>query len=507
MPLGTLIIRADASVAMGTGHVMRCLALAQAWQDEGGQCIFAMAETTPAVQDRVRAEKFDLAILPVSPATPQDAARLADLAATGHASWVVVDGYRFDVEYQRTLKAAGLKLLLIDDTGHAGSYVADLVLDQNAHASEDFYQRRAPHTRLLLGPRYAMLRREFKSWRGWEREIAPHGRKLLVTMGGSDPQNLTLRVIQLLKSIKLKGIEAAVVAGGSNPHIESLEQATADSKTVQLHKNTVNMADLMAWADAAVSAAGTICWEMCLLGLPAILVDLAENQRPIAQGLAQRGIAIHLGSETDTSPEQIAFKLEWLLLTPDLRRSMSRNGRSLLDGRGAERVISVMRLAEWRLRRTQPEDVDLLWQWANDADVRAASFSSNVITQERHREWFSTKLTDPNAVVLLAMDANNSPAGVVRFDIEGQRALMSISLARGFRGKGYGKTVVELAVRELFQSTTATAIDAYVKPMNDVSLHLFAQSGFRRQQDGIFSGQPAVHFTLEKNQVAVTGLL
>src|SRR6478752_3505281 len=137
MPNGTLIIRADASVAMGTGHVMRCLALAQAWQDQGGECIFAMAETTAASEGRIRGEKFEVTPVRGYPGTLQDAEQLVQLALAHDATWVVVDGYQFDVEYQRRLKAAGLKVLVVDDTGHAGAYVADLVLDQNAHATKD----------------------------------------------------------------------------------------------------------------------------------------------------------------------------------------------------------------------------------------------------------------------------------------------------------------------------------------------------------------------------------
>src|ERR1700690_3184416 len=133
MPPGTLILRADASVAMGTGHVMRCLALAQSWQDEGGQGIFAMAEPDPSLEERVRSEGIGVVTIVASAGSQQDLSQFVDLAGTHHASWVVVDGYQFDVEYQRSLKAAGLKVLLIDDTGHAGAYVADVVLDQNAH--------------------------------------------------------------------------------------------------------------------------------------------------------------------------------------------------------------------------------------------------------------------------------------------------------------------------------------------------------------------------------------
>ena len=170
----TLVVRADATVVMGTGHVMRCLALAQAWQDAGGSCVFAMAEPTPAVEERVAAEGIQVVrFRKTIPGSSQDAAQLVELARAQGAAWLVVDGYHFDAEYQRRLKDTELKLLWVDDNGESAHYYADLVLNQNAHARDGLYVHREPYTRLLLGPRYALLRREFARWRDWKREIAP----------------------------------------------------------------------------------------------------------------------------------------------------------------------------------------------------------------------------------------------------------------------------------------------------------------------------------------------
>src|SRR5438445_13504461 len=110
MQVSTLIIRADASIAIATGHVMRCLALAQAWQDAGGNVVFAMAESTPAIDRRLRSEGVEIEQLEVSPNSVQDAREVATLACHRQATWIVVDGYRFDSDYQRNLKNAGLKL-------------------------------------------------------------------------------------------------------------------------------------------------------------------------------------------------------------------------------------------------------------------------------------------------------------------------------------------------------------------------------------------------------------
>ena len=208
-----------------------------------------------------------------------------------------MDGYQFDVEYQRAVKAAGLKLLVIDDTGHMGAYVADMVLDQNAHADENLYQHRENYTRLLLGSSYALLRRESNAWREWNRKIAPDGRKVLVTIGGSDPDNLTLIAIRAMRMVAEGKLEATVVVGGSNPYGDQIEaEIRGTGGSIRLLKNVSDMPELMADADVAISGAGSTCWEMCFLGLPAIVIDVAENQRPIAQELDRRGIAIHLGS-------------------------------------------------------------------------------------------------------------------------------------------------------------------------------------------------------------------
>jgi UDP-2,4-diacetamido-2,4,6-trideoxy-beta-L-altropyranose hydrolase len=179
---------------------------------------------------------------------------------------------------------------------------------------------------------------------------------------------------------------------------------------------------------------------------------------------------------------------------------MSKRGRNLVDGRGAERVASAMTAASLNLRRVRAEDCELLFAWANDPEVRASSFSSEVIPWERHQEWFSEKMADQNALLYVVMGPNDGPIGQVRYDIEGRRALVSISLGAGFQGKGYGGKCLTLAAEELFQSTSATLIDAYVKPTNESSLRMFLTAGFQRQPDASFAGQPAVHLILEKNR-------
>lgn len=338
----TILIRADANVAMGTGHVMRCLALAQAWQEAGGRAIFVGVGVLPRLRERLRSEGFAVLESEGRPGSREDARGAARLASQFAAEWILVDGYHFDADYQKELKAAGLRILFVDDNRHARHYAADLVLNQNVHAEESLYADREPYTRLLLGSRFVLLRREFQQWRHWKRAIPPTGRKILVSMGGSDPGNATAALIPTLKGLLAEGLEVAIVAGSGNPHLDSLEQAIGPNGGIRLMRDVVNMAELMAWADVMLAAAGTICWEICAMGLPALLVVTASNQRLAAQKLAALGAA-----QTVDAPESIATAvpplLRQLLDSQSMRRSFSSKARQLVDMEGAARVVSALR--------------------------------------------------------------------------------------------------------------------------------------------------------------------
>ena len=492
-----ILIRADATVAMGTGHVMRCLALAQAWQNWGGRCVFAMAGSTPAIEGRLKEEGIEIEHLVADAGTAEDSQETLRLARSKNANWIIVDGYQFGVAYQQAIKAAGFKLLFIDDYVHSYPYCADLVLNPNVQANRNLYSNRNPSTQLLLGPRYAMLRREFRPWRNWQREIPAVGRKILVTMGGSDPDNLTAKVIEAIR--KLSSLETVILVGGSNPHLRSLE-ALIEHEWMRLITDAACVPDLMAWADVAVTGAGTTFWEMCFLGLPGILLVLAENQEGIAAAGGEMGIAWNLGRGADVTASTIAEKLRQLLSSSETRKSQSEKGRDLVDGRGAERVVAF--LSDLELRRTVESDREVFWEWASDPEARAVSFHNETISWEQHTKWFRAKMEDPNAILYTATNGSGLPMGQVRYQIEGKRAVLSISLGVLFRGGGLGQRVLTAAVEKLFHDSEVEYIEAYVKPTNTPSLKLFAAAGFRRLPTKLIEGQEGVHFILERNAFA-----
>jgi UDP-2,4-diacetamido-2,4,6-trideoxy-beta-L-altropyranose hydrolase len=300
--------------------------------------LFAQAETTPALKARLGAEHIDSVPLPVERGSPSDSAATIALARSTGATLIIADGYCFGSAWQKQIRASGLRLLLIDDNGQADEYHADVILNQNLWAKSSLYASRDPRTRLLLGTRYALLRREFLAAPA-ERTIREPARKVLVTLGGSDPDNVTMKVVEALR--QLKAIEAVVVIGGSNPH-SALLKATlgAGDSALRCVIDAPRMPELMAWADVAVAAAGSTVWELAFMGVPTVLVVTANNQAGIAEALHGEGVSLSLGFNPMLTAARIAAALRGLLADSSLRQEMSRKGRQLVDGLGVDRVLT-----------------------------------------------------------------------------------------------------------------------------------------------------------------------
>jgi UDP-2,4-diacetamido-2,4,6-trideoxy-beta-L-altropyranose hydrolase len=343
MTAASLLIRADASISTGTGHVMRCLALAQAWQDAGGRAMFATAGAPPAIQARLAAEGCDEFSITAGPGSSSGASQTIALAREHKAGWIVVDGYQFDADYQRLLEAAGCKVLFIDDHGHSSHYCADLVLDQNVHVPASAYAQRSPNTRLLLGARYILLRREFTDWVEWQRPAGSAARKILISMGGSDPDNLTAHALRALDGTGMENLEITVVVGGSNPHGAQLERAAEERKNpIRLVRDIRQMPEIMAGADVAMIAAGGTLWEALFMQCAVLSYGRGRVQKTIVQGLERDGVVVNLGDGADAGGEVAIQALRQVLDSQDWRERLSRKGRALVDGRGSRRVADIL---------------------------------------------------------------------------------------------------------------------------------------------------------------------
>lgn len=341
-----LLIRADGSETRGTGHVMRCLALAQAWQDAARGPVHWLAHAlTPALRSRLQSEGIlILPALAAAPGSADDASALAATARRLEVPWTIIDSYDFRGNYQDHLRRAGVRHLAFDDNGHAGHYSADLVLNGNFHAREDFYRKRHPATRLLLGCRHTPLRREILTARsalpGADAMSLP---RLLVTFGGSDPHNTTLRALQAVARLGPPGVACTAVVGGSNPHLASLrDYLAAHPGAAILEVDVADMGRLMASSDVALMAGGSSVLEALYFGLPMVIATIADNQLLLAEKLREAGLAVLAGHGAEASADAMASALDGLLRNPAQRAAMAEAARTCVDGKGIARILEMM---------------------------------------------------------------------------------------------------------------------------------------------------------------------
>jgi UDP-2,4-diacetamido-2,4,6-trideoxy-beta-L-altropyranose hydrolase len=494
-----VLLRADAGPEIGSGHAIRCLALKQAWEDAGGHATLASVAPAPGIS--LPLNDAEIFFLGVEPGSHDDAIETISFARRIGATWLVVDGYRFGADYQQTIKDSGLRLLFIDDYGHAEKYCADIVLNQNAGAREGLYANREASTRLLLGPEYVLLRRQFRRWRNNNREIPAIAKHVLVTTGGGDSSNVTLGIIAALQQTDVKGLEAIVVVGDVNQHRDEIENAIRGSHVPLTLKHSVaNMAELMAWADVAISGAGSTCWELAFMGLPNIALVLSDNQEAVAENVNALGVSLNLGRYSDIQPGTLSQELSRLITSPALRKEMSDRGRAFIDGNGASRVVRTMQRGNLTLRRATMDDCSLIWRWASAAEVRAVSFSSGAISWPEHVDWFTRKLAEPSCFMFIAMDNEDQSVGHVRFDLKNEsEAQIGIIIDQSKRGLGYGSLLIDGSVVELFRTTSVRKITAFIKPENQASLKAFERAGFRRVGSDTIKGQRALRFSRSAN--------
>jgi UDP-2,4-diacetamido-2,4,6-trideoxy-beta-L-altropyranose hydrolase len=331
-------IRADGSVEIGTGHVMRCLAIGSRLIEQGADVRFLCVQMLGHLVDRIVASGMEVRFL-----APADALELSAVQRAV-ADWVtidllVVDHYGLDKTWETGVRSVAKRVMVIDDSGR--SHDCHMLLDQNyPNPIHDLYLHRIPAgCELLLGPQYALLRPEFAALRAASLSRSrTNFSRLLIFMGGGDPGNETTKVLHGIGGAVLAWETVDVVIGAGNPHLREVQSACVRLPNATLHIQTSRMAELMSVADCAICAAGSTTWERCALGLPALVTILAANQAPVAEAVAAAGGHQLLGWHDQLTPEDYADAL--LKLDADKLCRMSQVAAGICDGRGAERVAT-----------------------------------------------------------------------------------------------------------------------------------------------------------------------
>lgn len=500
-----IAFRVDASLQIGTGHVMRCLTLAKVLRDRGKECVFLTRNYQGCLTDMLLSQGFPVSVLP----RPENKQPMCDESLLAHAhwldvswltdalqtvealanrvvDWLVVDHYALDRRWESWIRPHTRKIMVIDDLADR-EHDCDVLLDQNL--VENFETRYAPLVTAscarLLGPKYALLQPGYSELRFHAPlRSSPVGR-ILVYFGGSDSHNLTGLTISVLLALRHPQLKIDVVIHPKSKNSEALRVNVAGSPSITLHENVPSLAPLMAQADLAIGAAGATTWERCCLGLPAIVVTVGENQVAIADWLHRAGLIRWLGAAENITAEILREAVEQVINSKDLR-SWSRLCRSIVDGVGVNRVASLFTLRPdigLMVRAAEAADETILLNWANDPLVRENSFQQSCISHETHRNWFRSRLKANSRVRIYIIETEDRlPVGQVRFELADLGWEIDFSIANFARTRGLGARLLNAAIKEFRSAIPDVPLIGKVKASNHASIRLFLKLGFRRMQ-------------------------
>jgi UDP-2,4-diacetamido-2,4,6-trideoxy-beta-L-altropyranose hydrolase len=345
-------IRADSSTSIGSGHIMRCLTLAEQLRNSGAEVFFICLELAGNMIPLIEKKGYVVEIIPHIKVVQDDMWK-KDLEYTKkiikcskkQIHWLIVDHYGLDNRWENGLRTYTKRVMVIDDLANR-QHDCDLLLDQNFYSDMALrYQGVTPsHCTQLLGPQYALLRPEFYKARNNQRKRDGKIRRVLLFFGGSDPTNETVKALAAIKLLNWSAITIDVVVGMANSNKEYIKQLCDNLPNTIFHCQVNNMAELMANADLAIGAGGTATWERCFLGLPSLTVVVADNQDEVTTAVAQAGATIKIGYSWEATVQRIAESVAAFLDNPTLVKRMSEKALELMGIQNPINTPSVVKL-------------------------------------------------------------------------------------------------------------------------------------------------------------------
>jgi UDP-2,4-diacetamido-2,4,6-trideoxy-beta-L-altropyranose hydrolase len=510
-----IAIRVDASFQIGNGHVMRCLALAHELHRKGAQVLFVcrehpghLCETITSIgfkvfrlgfylhsnsDERLKNSRYekrqDLLTHSGWLGVDQDVDVRQTMEALQESSswdWLIVDHYALDAHWESSMRRVAKKIMVIDDLADR-VHDCDLLLDQNYFKKPDKrYEGLLPeYCETLLGPKYALVRPEFRQARRFTRVRGNGIARVLVYFGGNDPDNLSKMALEALDMPELRYLLVDVVLGSNNPHREELKKQAKKRPGTRLFIQPTSFVELLLRADLCIGAGGTTTWERLCLGLPGIVITIAINQESFTAELDKAGYVTWLGRKEDVNTRDIQ--------TAVLReiKKLQENSFSLtpnpVDGFGALRVAEKLIASPEQtltLRNATMDDMELFFFWVNDPITRKNSFRQEPIPWNEHVSWFENKLDFGQTSMWILQTPQGLPVGQIRFDREDDKADIGYSLDPMVRGRGWGNILLELGLVEFKSVHGDIALQGRVKSDNLPSRRVFQRLNFIEENQG-----------------------
>lgn len=344
-----VIIRADSSLNIGTGHVVRCLTLAHYLRQQGAEITFVCRSLEGNIISLVEEKQFKVIPLPAPKITPksaqiyenwlgvpleQEIAEFSQILEAEKPKWVIVDHYSLTEKWEDSVKNKNVKVFAIDDLYR--KHNCDALLDQNTLKNLDGYKKLVPgDSQLFLGPSFVLLNPTFKSY-----SLEQGSHRIAVFFGGSDMTGESERVLKIIKN-KFNDYHFDVISGMNNPKLDLIKELSKELKNVTLHIQTKNMAEILSKSKVFLGAGGTTTWERCYLGLPGICISTADNQVPIAKELAELNVHNYLGNFDKVSDQKIEEALSSLLADQNLLEEFSKNSIKLQVASKLSDLVSI----------------------------------------------------------------------------------------------------------------------------------------------------------------------
>jgi len=483
-----ILFRADGNGEIGLGHLYRLFALMELFSNEYEVILVTSVKTTVSA---IPAD-YAYALIPGSVSTEQEPGWLQEHYPAQEYR-IVADGYQFDAAWQRSLKEKGYHLTYIDDFCREHLY-ADVVINHSLAARASDYSCE-PYTRLALGTKYAILRPAFLEAARHTRDITEL-RSALVCFGGADPLDLTLKATQALLAFpEIRIIH--IVAGAAYTHRGIFALAESEPR-IRVYQNLSEkaMAGLMKACELAIASSSTILYELCSVKMPVLSGYYVENQKGLYQGALDHQLIFGAGNLEQSSTEDFKEHLKHILRQRDYSAQLQAQAAAF-DAQIKQRFLALF--AEIRYRKAGAEDVLLIYEWANDRVSRENSYFSEAIPLETHKAWFTKKLADPAAVIYIA-ELNGEPAGMIRYDVLEDHAVVGVSVAGRFRGKGLAPEFLK-GTAKLFFESNAVPVEAFIKTQNLASVRSFEKAGYKKLREEVVHGANSFIYKLEKHDV------